>query len=59
MQKMIVEADINTKLVGIVDTDWKKEMLEDLEIDALELLEGKMNRVAMEHLHKQICCISP
>ncbi len=60
MQKMTVaETGINTKLLGIEDKDRKKEMLEDLEIDALELLEGKMNHIAMEHLYKQICCKSP
>ncbi len=60
MQKMTVaEAGINTKLIGIEDKDRKKEMLGELEIDALELLEGKMNHVAMEHLYKQISCISP
>jgi len=56
MQKMTVaEAGINTKLLSTENKDRKKEMFESLEIDALELLEGKMNHIAMEHMHKQIC----
>ena len=55
----VAKAGINTKLIGIEDKDRNKEMLADLEIDALELLEGKMNHVAMERLYKQICCKSP
>jgi len=27
----------------------------DLEIDAFDLLDGKMNNAAMERLHKRIC----
>lgn len=58
MQKVTVaEYDINTKLPDIEEKDRKKEMLDELEIDALELLSGKMNLFAMEHLHKQICSI--
>jgi hypothetical protein len=29
--------------------------IRDLEIDAFDLMEGKMSDVAMERLHKQIC----
>lgn len=58
MQKMTVaEVGINTKQPDIEDKD-RKKMLESLEIDALELLEGKMNHIAMEHLFNQICCKS-
>jgi hypothetical protein len=58
MQKIAAaESGTNTKLVGVEDEDRKKEILEELDIDAFELLAGKMNHVAMEHLHKQICCI--
>jgi hypothetical protein len=39
----------------MVDKTKKKENLEDLEIDAFELHKGKMNKIAMEHLYKQIC----
>jgi hypothetical protein len=31
-----------------------KKSVEELEIDALELLEGKMNNAALNRLHKQI-----
>ncbi len=41
----------------MVDKTKKKESQED-EIDAFDLLEGKMNKIAMEHLHKQICSTS-
>jgi hypothetical protein len=56
MQNMTVaDVGINTKQLGIKDKDRKKEMLESLEIDALELLEGKMNHIALEHFYKQVC----
>ena len=32
-----------------------KRNITDLEIDAFDLLKGKMSDVAMERLHKQIC----
>jgi hypothetical protein len=31
-----------------------KESIEDVEIDALDLLQGKMSKVAIGQLHKQI-----
>ena len=31
-----------------------KKRIEELEIDAFEILEGKMNDVAINRLHKQI-----
>jgi hypothetical protein len=38
----------------MADKTKKKESPKDLEIDDL-LQKGKMNKIAMEHLHKQIC----
>lgn len=32
-----------------------KRDMRDLEIDAFDLMEGKMSDIAMERLHKQIC----
>jgi len=32
-----------------------KSSSEDLEIDVFDLLAGKMNNTAMEHLHRRIC----
>ncbi len=36
-------------------TQKNKRNIPDLEIDAFDLLKGKMSDVAMERLHKQIC----
>lgn len=33
----------------------QKSNSKDLEIDAFDLLDGKMNNTAMEQLHKRIC----
>jgi len=33
----------------------QKSNSKDLEIDAFDLLDGKMNSAAMERLHKRIC----
>jgi len=35
-------------------TSKDKKSIEELEIDAFEILEGKMNDVAINRLHKQI-----
>lgn len=55
MQKKTADqSTTNTKLPQIKEKD--KKTFEELQIEAfsLEFLDGKMNRVAMEHLHKQI-----
>ncbi len=42
-----------------VDIENKKDFLDLLEIDALELIRGKMNLVAIEKLRKKITSNSP
>jgi len=33
----------------------QKSMSKDLEVDAFDMLDGKMNSTVMERLHRQIC----
>jgi hypothetical protein len=37
------------------DESHSEEKTDDIEIDAFDLLEGKMSKVAIERLRKQIC----
>jgi hypothetical protein len=37
------------------DKAQKSKKMQDLEIDAFDLMDGKMAGVAAERLHKQIC----
>jgi len=39
----------------VKDEAQKSKNMQDLEIDAFDLLNGKMASVAAERLHKQIC----
>ena len=38
-----------------MEDTYQKSDIKDLEIDAFDLLDGKMNNTAMERLHKRIC----